>query len=158
MPSVSDPLAAASSEHQDGSSASAAAGPDSDIQSTRIMLTTAAHFVQQHLEDQLAELGLSPLGLTVLSGIEELAHPSPEDIAAQCLLPTETVNVTLLELADTGLVAASGGGYTLTESGEASLADAHRLEETMLAEKSTTLRLELSALIDRLRESGALPK
>lgn len=127
-----------------------------DTQSTRLMLTTAAHFIQQHLEAELAGLGLSPLGLSVLSGLAEVPDSSAPALAAQCLLSVATTEQTLTELGEAGFVTTTADVYSLTDSGRAVLAGARKLEDDLFAEKSTTLRLELSALIGRLRDGGVL--
>ncbi|WP_323959774.1 hypothetical protein GC088_14750 [Arthrobacter sp. JZ12] len=127
-----------------------------DTQSTRLMLTTAAHFIQQHLESELAGLGLTPLGLSVLSGLAELPGASAPALASQCLLSVPTTEGTLAELEVPGFVAAAAGEYSLTGAGRAVLTEARKLEDDLFAEKSTTLRLELSALISRLRDGGVL--
>ncbi len=127
-----------------------------DTHSTRLMLTTAAHFVQQHLHSQLADLGLTPLDLSVLSGLAELPGATAPEVAAQCLLSEATSERSLAELAQLGFVAVEGGVHTMTEAGSNALADARALEDALFAEKSTTLRMELSSLISRLRDGGVL--
>jgi DNA-binding MarR family transcriptional regulator len=131
------------------------AGAPVDTHSTRLMLTTAAHFVQQHLHSELAELGLTPLDLSVLSGLAERPGAGVSEIAAQCLLSESTVERSLAEMAQSGYVEANGG-HTISADGSRALAHARALEDELFAEKSTTLRMELSSLINRLRDGGAL--
>lgn len=126
-----------------------------ETQSTRLMLTTAAHFVQQHLHDQLADLGLTPRGLSVLSAIADLSRATVAEVAQQCLLSESAAERTLDELAESDLVDADAGLYGMTYSGSAAFAAARDLEDALFAEKSTTLRLELSTLITRLRDGGS---
>jgi hypothetical protein len=132
------------------------AGAPVDTHSTRLMLTTAAHFVQQHLHSELAGLGLTPLDLSVLSGLAERPGAGVPEIAAQCLLPTSSVEHSLSELAQLGYVEAENGGHIISADGSRALADARALEDELFAEKSTTLRMELGSLINRLRDGGAL--
>lgn len=132
------------------------AGAPVDTHSTRLMLTTAAHFVQQHLHSELAELGLTPLDLSVLSGLAEHPGAGASDIAAQCLLSESTVERSLAELAQLGYVVAENGRHTISADGSRALTDARALEDELFAEKSTTLRMELSSLINRLRDGGVL--
>jgi DNA-binding MarR family transcriptional regulator len=127
-----------------------------DTHSTRLMLTTAAHFVQQHLHSQLAGLGLTPLDLSVLSGLAELPGATVPDIAAQCLVSEAASERSLTELAQLQFVKAGEGVHTITDEGRKALADARALEDALFAEKSTTLRMELSSLIRRLRDGGVL--
>lgn len=127
-----------------------------ETHSARLMLTTAAHFVQQHLHSQLADLGLTPLDLTVLSGLAELPGATVSEIATQCLLSESTTEGSLAELTQLGFVAAENGVHTMSSAGSRALADARALEDALFAEKSTTLRMELSSLISRLRDGGVL--
>lgn len=127
-----------------------------DTHSTRLMLTTAAHFVQQHLHSELAELGLTPLDLSVLSGLAEHPGAGASDIAAQCLLSESTVEHSLAELAQLGYLEAEKAGHTISADGSRALTAARALEDELFAEKSTTLRMELSSLINRLRDGGVL--
>jgi hypothetical protein len=127
-----------------------------DTHSTRLMLTTAAHFVQQHLHSQLAGLGLTPLDLSVLSGLAELPGATVPQIAAQCLLSEAASERSLTELTHLRFVKAEKGVHTITDEGSKALADARALEDALFAEKSTTLRMELSSLISRLRDGGVL--
>lgn len=129
-----------------------------ETHSTRLMLTTAAHFVQQHLNAELAELGLTPLGLPVLSGLAELPHAAVPAVAAQCLLSEDFVRRTLEELEEAGYVGVEDSAYFLTDAGSAALTEARKLEDALFAEKSSTLRLELSGLISRLRDGGVLDR
>jgi DNA-binding MarR family transcriptional regulator len=131
-------------------------GAPVDTHSTRLMLTTAAHFVQQHLHSELAEVGLTPLDLSVLSGLAERPGAGVPEIATQCLLSGSSVERSLSELAQLGYVEAEDGGYTISADGSRVLADARALEDELFAEKSITLRMELSSLINRLRDGGAL--
>lgn len=131
--------------------------PDQN-QSTRLMLTTAAHFVQQHLHEQLSALGLTPPGLSVLSGLAELSEASVPEIAAQCLVSEAMAEDAVRELSESGFVHAPAGRHSLTSAGTTALAAARDLEDALFAEKSTTLRLELSALIRRLQDGGLLPE
>lgn len=142
------PSAVAELSHNDGAPV--------DTHSTRLMLTTAAHFVQQHLNSQLADLGLTPLDLSVLSGLAELPGATVSEVAAQCLLSETASERFLAELTQLGFVSVEGGVYTMTEAGSRVLADARALEDALFAEKSTTLRMELSSLISRLRDGGVL--
>ena len=144
------PVSSVGSETNDGD------GAPVDAQSTRLMLTTAAHFVQQHLHSQLADLGLTPLDVSVLSGLGELSEATVSEIAAQCLLSESATDRSLSELKQLGFVKAENGVYTMTNVGGQALADARALEDALFAEKSTTLRMELSSLISRLREGGVL--
>ncbi|WP_309071010.1 helix-turn-helix domain-containing protein [Arthrobacter sp.] len=131
-------------------------GAPTDTHSTRLMLTTAAHFVQQHLHSQLAELGLTPLDLSVLSGLAELREATAREIAEQCLLSESVSERSLIELTQLGFVETQQGVHRITDAGASALADARTLEDALFAETSTTLRLELSSLISRLRDGGVL--
>ena len=131
-------------------------GAPVETHSTRLMLTTAAHFVQQHLHAELANLGLTPLDLSVLSGLAELPGATVADIAAQCLLSEPVSDRSLTELDQLGFVESKQDVYTITDKGSTVLAEARALEDALFAEKSTTLRLELSSLISRLRDGGVL--
>lgn len=131
-------------------------GAPTNTQSTRLMLTTAAHFVQQHLHSELAEVGLTPLDLSVLSGLAELREATPQDIAAQCLLSESISERSLTELEQLGFVETQHGVHTITDAGSSALAEARSLEDALFAETSSTLRLELSSLISRLRDGGVL--
>lgn len=133
-----------------------AAGAPIDTHSTRLMLTTAAHFVQQHLHSQLAEFGLTPLDSSVLSGLAELSEATVSEIAAQCLLSESVSESSLTNLTESGFVEAEEGVHSITEAGSKALAEARALEDELFAEKSTTLRMELSSLISRLRDGGVL--
>ncbi len=144
--------------HADASSAGPAEAVIQPVetQSTRLMLTTAAHFVQQHLHAELAELDLTPLGLSVLSGLAELPPAAVPAIATQCVLSRNAAEQTLEELLRAGLVGIDAGLYSLTAEGRNALTQARGLEDALFAETSATLRLELGALISRLREGGVL--
>lgn len=131
-------------------------GAPTDTQSTRLMLTTAAHFVQQHLHSQLADLGLTPLNLSVLSGLAELRQAAAEEVSAQCLLSEQVSERSLSELEQLGFVETQQGIHTITDAGSKALANARTLEDALFAETSSTLRLELSSLISRLRDGGVL--
>lgn len=127
-----------------------------DTHSTRLMLTTAAHFVQQHLHSQLVDLGLSPLGLSVLNGLAELQQATGPEVAGHCLLSETTSEDTFAQLQERGFVHSQDGVYSMTDAGGRALSDARELEDSLFAEKSTTLRMELSSLISRLRDGGVL--
>lgn len=144
------------SQVSSGAAALNSEGAPVETHSTRLMLTTAAHFVQQHLHSQLADLGLTPLDLSVLSGLAELPGATVSEVAAQCLLSEATSERSLAELAQLGFVMAEKGVHTITDAGSGALADARTLEDALFAEKSTTLRMELSSLISRLRDGGVL--
>ena len=135
---------------------SEADGAPVDTHSTRLMLTTAAHFVQQHLHSQLAELGLTPLDLSVLSGLAELRGATVSEIAAQCLLSEAVSETSLINLTESGFAEAEEGVHSITDAGSKALAEARTLEDELFSEKSTTLRMELSSLISRLRDGGVL--
>lgn len=124
--------------------------------STRLMLTTAAHFVQEHLHSQLAELGLTPIDLSVLSGLAELSGAATPEVAAQCLLSEDVTERSLAELSQLGFVKVENGMYSMTAAGGRALTEARDLEDALFAEKSTTLRMELGSLISRLRDGGVL--
>ena len=124
--------------------------------STRLMLTTAAHFVQEHLHSQLAELRLTPVDLSVLSGLAELSAASIPDVAAQCLLSEEITARSLAELSQLEFVKAENARSSMTAAGRRALTEARDLEDDLFAEKSTTLRMELGSLISRLRDGGVL--
>lgn len=159
-PSVQTPPAVgvdlpASPVRSDGTEPNDDAAPV-DSPSTRLMLTTAAHFVQQRLHSQLAGLGLTPLDLSVLSGLAELSAPSPSAIATQCLLSESITEQSLAELTQLGFVEVENGVYSMTAAGSGAFEDARALEDALFAERSTTLRMELSSLISRLRDGGVL--
>ncbi|NJC24057.1 DNA-binding MarR family transcriptional regulator [Arthrobacter pigmenti] len=151
-PSASNP--ADSADEQPTPFAAKEGGYLDPDQSTRLMLTTAAHFVQQHLHDQLGALGLSPAGHTVLSGLADLQEAGVSEIAGQCLLAESAVEEALQELAASDLVDGGSDVYRLTYAGKAILADAWDLEDSLFAQKTTALRQELGTLISKLREGG----
>lgn len=124
--------------------------------STRLMLTTAAHFVQEHLHSELAQLGLTPIDLSVLSGLAELSGAATPEVAAQCLLSGDITEHSLAELSQRGFVTLENGVYSMTAAGSRALIEARDLEDALFAEKSTTLRMELGSLISRLRDGGVL--
>lgn len=131
-------------------------GAPVETHSTRLMLTTAAHFVQEHLHSQLADLGLTPLDLSVLSGLAELSQAAISEIATQCLLPESTTEHSLAELTQLGFVEIQNDTHSVTDAGSRALEHARALEDALFAETSTTLRMELSSLISRLRDGGVL--
>ncbi|WP_299168731.1 MarR family winged helix-turn-helix transcriptional regulator [uncultured Arthrobacter sp.] len=131
-------------------------GTPVETHSTRLMLTTAAHFVQEHLHSQLADLGLTPLDLSVLSGLVELPGAATSEIATQCLLPDSATERSLAELTQLGFVEIKDDTHSLTAAGSRALEQARALEDALFTEKGTTLRIELSSLISRLRDSGVL--
>ncbi|WP_028281251.1 hypothetical protein [Arthrobacter sp. H5] len=126
-----------------------------DHQSTRLMLATAAFFLERHLEEGIADLGITPIGAFFLGLLADGPQAEIHDLAQQGLISNDVTTRETDRLVSLGCAEPhSSGGLVITNHGRTVLTKARQVEDELLRSvgHSPGLRHVLQTLIDQLRQ------